>query len=233
MKFLKRLKYFVVGFSIGIIFVYFLFNSREFKWDWLPGNRVTNFIINHPIKINTKAYRLVSNKEKLSNDFFNTILNGKVDFSKSETKGNIKYYAINHLDNSAFISISFVDSFSQLSIFNDQIFSEKKNLNKNDSNLHMDDLTFLKLISKKKKKLNNNFLNQLKKYNISEIDFNNSFNSISVLWEFSKPFQKPYGLYNGNIKINEVEYYIIFEYGNEKLRFKAIKSIADNIGFFK
>tara|TARA_B100001287_G_scaffold247322_1_gene225883 strand:- start:524 stop:1225 length:702 start_codon:yes stop_codon:yes gene_type:complete len=226
MKFFKRLKYFAVGFSIGIIFVYFLFNSREFKWDWLPGNRVTNFIINHPIKINTEAYRLVSNKEKLSNDFFNTILNGKVDFSKSETKGNIKYYAVNHLDNSAFICISFVDSFSQLAIFNDNIFSEKIYLNKNDSNLNMDDLTFINFISKKKKKLNNNFLDQLKKYNISERDFNNSFNSIRVLWELSRPYEKPYGSYTVYLEINETKYHVIFDYGNEKLRFKEIKNVT-------
>ena len=231
MKFLKRLKYFVVGFSIGIIFVYFLFNSREFKWDWLPGNRVTNFIINHPIKINTKAYRLVSNKEKLSNDFFNTILNGKVDFSKSESKGNIKYYAINHLDDSAFVSISFVDSFSQLAIFNDKIFSEKKYLNKTDSNLHMDNFTFINLMSKKKKRLNNIFLDQLKKYNVSEIDFNNSFNSVSVIWELSRPYEKPYGSYTGYLEINETKYHVNFDYGNEKLRFKEIKKVTEQSSF--
>jgi hypothetical protein len=54
MKFSKRLKYFAIGFSIGLLFVFGLFKEREFKWAWLPGNRVTNFILSHPIKINQK-----------------------------------------------------------------------------------------------------------------------------------------------------------------------------------
>ena len=49
MKFIHRLKYYLIGFSLGIVLVFFFFKDRG--WDWLPGNRVVNFILTNPINI--------------------------------------------------------------------------------------------------------------------------------------------------------------------------------------
>ena len=38
MNFLNRLKFYLIGFGLGVFFIYFLFNDRE--WDWLPENKV-------------------------------------------------------------------------------------------------------------------------------------------------------------------------------------------------
>ena len=81
MKFFKRLKYFAVGFSLGILFVYFLFKDRDFKWDWLPGNRVSNFILDHPIKIDESRLGKIIDKEETQ---------GMINNSSSDLFGNIK-----------------------------------------------------------------------------------------------------------------------------------------------
>ena len=41
-KFKNRIKYFLVGLSIGVILVYFMFGNRGCSW--LPENRVKNMI---------------------------------------------------------------------------------------------------------------------------------------------------------------------------------------------
>ena len=54
MNFLNRLKFYLIGFSLGLFLIYTLFKDRE--WDWLPENKVKNFILKNPLKINLKKY---------------------------------------------------------------------------------------------------------------------------------------------------------------------------------
>jgi hypothetical protein len=228
MKFSKRLKYFAIGFSIGLLFVFGLFKDREFKWAWLPGNRVTNFILSHPIKINQKKINLIDQNGKFSNEIYNTILNGDVDFSNSETKKVLKYYTIQYKKNSLYLAMSFKDSMSQILKFNNHIFSENKILNKSDSNLYMDSENFLHLINKKEKKFSKSFLCQLKKHNIIQNTFENSFHSLKVKWNSSKPYLKPYAFYIGSIFINNISFDILIEEGSEKVRIKGIRKTPQN-----
>jgi hypothetical protein len=223
MKFTKRLKFFSIGFSIGILFVYFLFKDREFKWSWLPGNRVTEFILQHPIKINTEKFNSLNQKESFSNSVFNTIINGDVVFSKSETKGLIKSYLIENKENKAVISISFQDSISQLIKFNEITFSNENILNQRDTILNIDSKNFLMQISDKDIRLGKIFSCQLNKFNINNEVFENSFNSIRVNWNISKPFLNPYAFYIAKITIENIDYDISFENGSNKLRFKNIQ----------
>lgn len=228
MKFTKRLKFFSIGFSIGLLFVYFLFKDRDFKWSWLPGNRVTEFILKHPIKINSLKFEEINSKESFSNSVFNTIINGNVNFSESQTKGLLKNYQIENKESIALITISFQDSISQLIKFNDITFLNEDSSNQRDTILNMDHENFLNKIKEKDKRIGKIFSCQLYKLNIEENIFENSVNSILVNWKLSKPFSKPYGLYIAKINIQNTDYHISFEEGNDKLRFKYIQLVDFN-----
>ena len=55
MNFLNRLKFYLVGFILGLFLVFFLFKDRE--WDWLPENKIKKFLLANPIKINIEKSR--------------------------------------------------------------------------------------------------------------------------------------------------------------------------------
>ena len=229
MRFLNRIRYFGFGFVFGLVFVFFIFKDRDFKWAWLPGNRVTNFIINHPIKLYSTKNKTPINSNNFINDLYTTIIDGEVDFSSSDTKNTLKHYVIRHLNNEIYVSVSFKDSVSQITKFNEIIFSEENYMDKRAPNLNMDHKTFLNIIDSKEKKFSQLFLCQLEKIGVSKISLENSLKTLKINWKSSKPFTKPYGFYIGEIMINKNAYYILLEKGAEKIRFKYIqKRTADN-----
>ena len=147
MKFFKRLKYFAVGFSLGILFVYFLFKDRDFKWDWLPGNRVSNFILDHPIKIDESRLGEIIDKEDFSRSVYNAIIEGEVDFSNSKTKSELKTYIIENELDKLHILVSFTDSVSKIIQFNNNIYFNENSIESNLINLNIDSTNFFKRIN--------------------------------------------------------------------------------------
>ena len=228
MKFTNRLKYFSVGFSIGILFVIFLFKDREFKWSWLPGNRVTNFILDHPIKINSDFNTGINLNEDFSNQIFNTLINGDVNFSKSDTEGSIKKYIIEYNQNTIHIAVSFEDSISQIIKLNEMEFSKENKVNINDENLYMDLKNFKKRIDKKEIKLSQNFLCELDQLKIDRAIFSDSLEFESVKWKLSKAYVKPHPYFILSNKIEGLTYYVLIEESSGKIRLKSIQ-LKNNI----
>ncbi len=228
MKFTNRLKYFSVGFSIGILFVIFLFKDREFKWSWLPGNRVTNFILDHPIKINSDFNTGINLNGDFSNQIFNTLINGDVNFSKSDTEGSIKKYIIEYNQNTIHIAVSFEDSISQIIKLNEMEFSKENKVNINDENLHMDLKNFKKRIDKKEIKLSQNFLCELDQLKIDRAIFSDSLEFESVKWKLSKAYVKPHPYFILSNKIEGLTYYVLIEESSGKIRLKSIQ-LKNNI----
>ena len=228
MKFTNRLKYFSVGFSIGILFVIFLFKDREFKWSWLPGNRVTNFILDHPIKINSDFNTGINLNGDFSNQIFNTLINGDVNFSKSDTEGSIKKYIIEYNQNTIHIAVSFEDSISQIIKLNKMEFSKENKVNINDENLNMDLKNFKKRIDKKEIKLSQNFLCELDQLKIDRAIFSDSLEFESVKWKLSKAYVKPHPYFILSNKIEGLTYYVLIEESSGKIRLKSIQ-LKNNI----
>ena len=54
LKFTQRLKYYLIGFGLGLFLVFLLFKDRT--WSWLPENRVLDFIVEHPILVDKNIY---------------------------------------------------------------------------------------------------------------------------------------------------------------------------------
>ena len=84
MNFLNRLKFYLIGFSLGLFLIYTLFKDRD--WDWLPENKVKKFILENPLKIRLKKNQKNILNDQFSKKIFDLIINGNVNFSKSQTK---------------------------------------------------------------------------------------------------------------------------------------------------
>lgn len=92
-KFSSRLKYYLIGFGIGLIFMFFIFGPRACSW--LPENRVKNMIAEKEIYIGDSLNALM-NCQGVDNEDIYRFLNqdGDVEFGDSDTKGWPKKYVI-------------------------------------------------------------------------------------------------------------------------------------------
>jgi len=100
MGFIKRLGWYLVGLSIGIVFLAFFFKKKSeepgAEFCYLPNCRVLK-------DIRSKTFAVMG-KEKdtfsfstMESDMQDLLLNGKVDFDQSDTKSKpCKIYSINH-----------------------------------------------------------------------------------------------------------------------------------------
>ncbi|MDB9990834.1 hypothetical protein OAD79_05295, partial [Flavobacteriales bacterium] len=126
MNFLNRLKFYIIGFILGLFLVYSIFNERE--WDWLPKNKIKNFLLTNPIKIYIKKSEVLIVNHSFSKKIFDVIINGNILFSKSKTKTNTKNYFLESNNDTLSIDISFNDSTCRITSLNNQEFSKNKSI---------------------------------------------------------------------------------------------------------
>lgn len=222
MKFTQRLKYYLIGFGLGLFLVFLLFKDRT--WSWLPENRVLDFIVDHPILVNKNAYSSLVDSIDLGKEIFNIVLNGSVDFSKSNTSGEIKLYHLHHNQTSIEIALSFSDSVSRIVKINQIDIPYTKNLNKNSSTIHMDNENFINLINDITFSYNNIFNCHLRNWGFENNIIKDNIASLDVLWNESLPYKYPNPWYVSFIKLDNKKYLIHFEKGDQRIRFKNIIS---------
>ncbi len=91
-SFWRRLKYYGLGFGLGIIFVIFFFDNRGCSW--MPSSRVKNTILGRILVVADKD-KVAYDKLKLSDQEIVEFLNdGDVNIGGSHTQGNPKVYEI-------------------------------------------------------------------------------------------------------------------------------------------
>ncbi len=89
MKFIHRLAFYLFGFSIGLIFLYFFLSKKEASCDYSPNARVKKNIRMKP-KIYSDDVLLKIQQNNLDTSMVSVLLNiGKVDFSESNTNLDI------------------------------------------------------------------------------------------------------------------------------------------------
>lgn len=91
-SFLRRLKYYGIGFGIGCIFVFFFFKNRGCSWT--PENRVKNSILSRVITANDLEWEFIRSKGYTKEDILQVLNDGDVDFGESKKSGDTKVYAI-------------------------------------------------------------------------------------------------------------------------------------------
>mgnify|MGYP003666106107 CR=1 FL=1 len=89
-SFLKRLKYYGIGFSMGLIFVIFFFQNRGCSWT--PTNRIKTSILERIVVIPDSEKGFNTKDKELQKELLNYIENGEVDFGKSKKKDPNKFY---------------------------------------------------------------------------------------------------------------------------------------------
>jgi mRNA-degrading endonuclease YafQ of YafQ-DinJ toxin-antitoxin module len=89
MKFIHRLAYYLFGFSIGLIFLFFFLSKKEASCDYSPNARVKKNIRIKP-KVYSEAVLERIKENNLDTSYVSHLLvRGKVDFSRSNTNLDI------------------------------------------------------------------------------------------------------------------------------------------------
>ena len=220
MNFLNRLKFFLIGISLGLFLVFSIFKERE--WSWLPENKIKKFLLDNPIKINLKKSELSNINDDFSRNIFNVIINGDVVFSQSTTNTNPKKYLIKYENDSISVEISFKDSFCLINSLNSYKFCQRNDDLCLETTLNMDDLNFYLMLEKLEKKYNKKFNSEMKKYNLNNLYITKNLKTYKNDWKKSNIFKLTNPNYQGTIEIEGNKYEITMEKGNNKLRFKTI-----------
>jgi len=90
--FIKRLKFYGIGFGIGLIFVFFFFQNRGCSW--LPSNRVKNAILDRLIVVSDSTNQVLKTKKITMDDIVNALNDGEVYFNESDKDNASKIYII-------------------------------------------------------------------------------------------------------------------------------------------
>lgn len=89
-NFFRRLKYYGIGFGIGLVFVVFFFGNRGCAW--YPSNRVKNTIFNKILVLSDNELANIKKLGLSKNELIVSINEGDVNFKKSKKNNRYKVY---------------------------------------------------------------------------------------------------------------------------------------------
>lgn len=127
-SFWKRLKYYLIGFSLGLVFVIFFFQNRGCSW--LPGNRVKNTLLDKVLVLPEHQKDIMA-QHGLTNEEIAQFLNlGDIEFGLSLKDNNVhpKVFVISRTINETKHLLAF-------SIYEDSYISLVNYLNEGDTPL--------------------------------------------------------------------------------------------------
>ncbi len=195
MTFAKRLRYYIIGFGMGILVCFAIFGQRG--CDWTPGNRVLKQIATSQILI-TDSVRCIFAENKIEEDeVYKVLNNGSVIFSESKTHQVPKYYVIE--DPTAKFKIAFVVRNDSVAVI-DGIPTGKqgtcKNFGANPEHIFtMPEKTIKQTLKTKEISAADSILAKLRKYNIKDGDIYNMIESGKIDFKNSLPTLKPHAIY--------------------------------------
>ena len=91
--FLRRLKYYGIGFGIGMLFVFFFFKNKGCAWT--PSNRVKSSIFERIIVLSEPEFQKLSEMDVSKKEFLQILRDSDIDFHKSEKSSRFKVYHLN------------------------------------------------------------------------------------------------------------------------------------------
>ncbi|MDC1490009.1 MAG: hypothetical protein ACKVHJ_04790 [Flavobacteriales bacterium] len=106
MKLLYRIGFYLIGFSVGLVFLTFVLDKKKTEFNYGPSARVKSNLLKKKVQIPSKL--LIENKTLTDSLIYFYIKNGTINFSKSETKKdscNIYYIEITS-DNKGFFKVA-------------------------------------------------------------------------------------------------------------------------------
>ncbi len=213
----KRIKYYLVGASIGILLSIFIFNGRG--CEWLPGNRVLKTIRSSKIITSEFQQCLLDCKGIEDSSIYNLIQNGSVVFGKSDTKN--KDYYITY--DSVSIKIKILEKDTTAIVTSENVNCNCNSYSKENykmiyqpNTIVLERLKALKLSIKKEVEC------ELDCFGILKSDLPDLFKNGEVLFEDSYPNRVPNPIYY--IKLNSKNKPLLFwiEQGATKTRIKHV-----------
>ncbi|UKN01800.1 hypothetical protein K6119_18930 [Paracrocinitomix mangrovi] len=97
-KFKTRLKYYLIGFGLGLVLMFFFFGNRACSW--LPENRVKNMLAEKEIVVGDSVLAIMDCQGVNNEDVYRFLNDdGDVKFGKSDTKVEPKEYHIEGIKN--------------------------------------------------------------------------------------------------------------------------------------
>lgn len=95
MKFYQRFAYYIAGFSIGLVFLFFILNGKETSCSYFPNARVLKDLRSKPFHYSDVAKEKLTQKWVDTADIKKTLTYGDVDFDRSNIKqGSGKLYTV-------------------------------------------------------------------------------------------------------------------------------------------
>jgi hypothetical protein len=95
MKFKFRLAYYLAGFSIGMVFVFFILNGKDASCSYFPNARVLKHLRSKPFVYSKEAQQKMAQPWVDTVDIKQILTHGKVDFDQSVIKsGTGKFYVV-------------------------------------------------------------------------------------------------------------------------------------------
>ncbi|MCA0132700.1 hypothetical protein [Winogradskyella alexanderae] len=97
MKFIQRLGYYLSGFAVGLIILFFFLSGKKASCDYGPNARTVKNISSKPLSYSKNVADFILTNKLDSTTVKNLIRFGDVDFSKSLTNlDSCKQYFINN-----------------------------------------------------------------------------------------------------------------------------------------
>ncbi len=110
-NFTRRLKYYGIGFGIGLLFVVFFFNNRGCSWT--PSNRVKTAILNRAVVFPESQLTSLKEKEINKDNLIEFLEEAEIDFSASSKTDENKFYQLTRDKTTLFFTLtneSFISS---------------------------------------------------------------------------------------------------------------------------
>ena len=108
----RRLKFYGIGFGLGLVFVIFFFQNRGCSWT--PSNRVKNAVLDRLIVVSDSTAILLKEKGISYNLVIQALNDGDVDFGKSNKTKNGKAYLIEREDLSLVFTLPYESFISEV-----------------------------------------------------------------------------------------------------------------------
>lgn len=88
MKFLYRLGFFLGGFSVGLIMLFYVWNHKNVEFNYFPNARVLNDLRKKRIEFEGEALKALQTQVIDTAEIIKLLKAGDIDFSESETHKN-------------------------------------------------------------------------------------------------------------------------------------------------
>ncbi len=83
MNFFQRFAYYMIGFVVGVFFLFFILNGKDTRCNYMPNARVLNDLRNKPFHYSDNASAILAESWIDTIDIKNTLKYGDVDFDRS------------------------------------------------------------------------------------------------------------------------------------------------------